>query len=135
MAGGGCWRAGRAHDIAAINIAEKELGVATERRGRLEARAVLVKGTPKVEPSATSSAPIADLGSFIGESAAAAGFEPADGAAAGDEYAFRLASAKAGPLMLWLTGLEAQGIELAEIKLRAGEGGYVAADIRLRKKS
>ncbi len=120
---------------AAIGKAEQDLAQATERRGRIEARAALVSARPD---GAAQIAAVNDgrtLETLINESAAASGFELANGAAAGtDEFAFRLASTKAGPLLAWLTGLESQGIDVAEIKLRKAEGGFVSADIRLRKK-
>jgi type II secretory pathway component PulM len=77
----------------------------------------------------------ASLDSLVGESASAGGFEIADGAMVGtDEFRFRLASVKAGALFNWLTALEAQRIELAQITLRKAEGGFVSADVRVRRK-
>jgi general secretion pathway protein M len=116
-----------------IDASEKQLQLATAQRGRLELRAALLKSTPAAKPAVASS--VSNLGVTISESAAAAGFELSDGAAIGtDEYAFRLASAKAGALMVWLTGLETQAIELAAIKMQQTDGGYVAADVRVRKR-
>jgi general secretion pathway protein M len=118
---------------AAVTAAEKELDVATERRGRIQARAALVlassgKGVIAAADGQTMEA-------IISESAAANGFEIVDAAASGPvEYAFRLPSAKAGALLVWLTNFEPQGLELAEIKMRKSEGGFVSADVRLRKK-
>ena len=118
----------------AIGSAEKELDAATKRRGNIEASVALAKansGSPAVAVVASG----ASLESVISSSATASGFEIADGAAIGvDEYRFRLASIKAGALFAWLTGLEAQGIELAQISVRKGEGGFVTAEIRLRRK-
>ncbi len=119
---------------AATKAAEKELDVATERRGRIEARAALVKQGPATAAKAASA--LQSLESVISEGAASGGFEIATASALGvDEYSFRLASAKAGPLMMWLTNLEAQGIDLAEIKMQKIDGGFVSADIRVRRKS
>ena len=118
----------------AIDSAETELDAATKRRGNIETSVALAKAssgstaTPVVASGAT-------LESVISSSATSSGFEIADGAAVGvDEYRFRLASTKAGALFAWLTGLEAQGIELAQISVRKGEGGFVTAEIRLRRK-
>lgn len=117
----------------AIGAAETELAQATERRGRLEALAAIAKTAPKGGAMAVV-ANNQSIESIISQGAVAAGFEVSDGAAAGnDEFAFRLASAKAGPLLAWLTGLEAQGISVTEIRLQAGEGGFVAADVRVRR--
>ena len=118
----------------AIDSAEKELDAATKRRGNIEASVALAKansGSPAMAVVASGTS----LESVISSSATASGFEIADGAAMGvDEYRFRLASIKAGALFAWLTGLEAQGIELAQISVRKGEGGFVTAEIRLRRK-
>jgi general secretion pathway protein M len=116
---------------AAVNAAERDLSEATERRGRIVARASLMPAKPVSAPAQQDGR---TLEAIVAESAVAQGFEIMDGAAAGtDEFAFRLASAKAGPLLAWLTGLESQGIELSEIKMRKGDGGFVSADMRLRK--
>ena len=118
----------------AIDSAEKELDAATKRRGNIEASVALAKansGSPAMAVIASGTS----LESVVSSSATASGFEIADGAAMGvDEYRFRLASIKAGALFAWLTGLEAQGIELAQISVRKGEGGFVTAEIRLRRK-
>ena len=118
----------------AIDSAEKELDAATKRRGNIEASVALAKansGSPATAVIASGTS----LESVISSSATASGFEIADGAEMGvDEYRFRLASIKAGALFAWLTGLEAQGIELAQISVRKGEGGFVTAEIRLRRK-
>jgi general secretion pathway protein M len=119
----------------AITASEKELEAATERRGRLQARAALAKAAPKTDANVTIVSNGATLGTVLADSASSEGFEMSDGTASGtDEYSFRLASAKAGPMLAWLTGLEAQGIELAEIKMQRGDGGYVSADVRVRKR-
>lgn len=119
----------------AIDDAEAELSAATERRGRLEALALIAKTAPRASPATAVLADGAALESIISASAIAGGFELSNGAAAGsDEYGFRLASAKAGPLLAWLTGLEAQGIGVIEIRLQQGEGGFVAADVRVRRR-
>jgi general secretion pathway protein M len=121
---------------AAIGAAERGLSQATERRGRIVARVSLLSAKPGNAASRPSAAPDGRTFEAIAtESATAGGFEITNGAGSGpDEFAFRLASAKAGPLMSWLTGLESQGIELAEIKMRKSDGGFVSADVRLRKK-
>jgi type II secretory pathway component PulM len=121
---------------AAIDAAERDLSAATERRGRIVARAALQSSTPNDASSGQRGASDSrTVEAIVMESAMAGGFEIMDGAATGtDEFAFRLASAKAGPFMAWLTELESQGIELSEIKMRKGEGGFVSADVRLRKK-
>jgi general secretion pathway protein M len=121
---------------SAIKGAERQLDIATERHGRIEARTALAKANPTVAGNIQATESGALLSAIVSESAAAQGFEIADGVAAGtDEFAFRLASAKAGALLVWITSLEAQGIMLAEIKMRKGDGGYISADIRLRKKT
>lgn len=121
---------------AAIGSAERELEAATERRGKIEARAAILRQRPRdAAPTQVVAKDGRTLEAIMTESAAADGFEMTNGAASGvDEYAFRLASVKAGPLMVWLTRLEGQGIDLAEIKMRKGDGGFVAADIRVRRK-
>jgi general secretion pathway protein M len=119
----------------AIDRAQTELAEATERRGRLEALAALAKAAPNSATGAAVVASGATLESMITEGATSGGFEISSGAAAGtDEYSFRLASTKAGPLLAWLTGLEAQGIMVSEIRLQQGEGGFVAADVRVRRR-
>ena len=118
----------------AIGSAEKELDAATKRRGNIEVSVALAKANSG-SPIAAVVASGAALETVIASSATASGFEVADGGAIGmDEYRFRLASTKAGALFAWLTGLEAQGIELAQISVRKGEGGFVTAEIRLRRK-
>lgn len=118
----------------AIGAAETELAQATERRGRLEALAAIAKTATKSGATAVVANNEA-IESIISQGAVAAGFEVSDGATAGnDEFSFRLASAKAGPLLAWLTGLEAQGISVTEIRLQSGEGGFVAADVRVRRR-
>lgn len=118
----------------AIGSAEKELDAATKRRGTIEASVALAKANSGSTATAVVTSG-ATLESLISSSATASGFEIADGSAVGvDEYRFRLASTKAGALFAWLTGLEAQGIELAQITVRKGAGGFVTAEIRLRRK-
>ena len=118
----------------AIGTAEKELDAATKRRGNIEASVALAKANSG-SPTAAVVASGAALETVIASSATSSGFEIADGAAIGvDEYRFRLASTKASALFAWLTGLESQGIELAQISVRKGEGGFVTAEIRLRRK-
>ncbi len=118
--------------IGAISSAQKQLDLATERRGRIEASALLVSTRPKDAPSTPTAA---NLETIITEGAIESGFEIADGAAIGTtEYRFRFASIKASALLAWLAQLEAQRIELAHITLRRGEGGFVSADIMVRRK-
>lgn len=120
---------------AAIQASDKQLQEATERRGRLVALAAIAKSAPKSVINYSTTVSDAPLRSIVTESAVAQGFEIADGVAAEtNEYSFRLASAKAGPLLVWITSLETQGIELAEVKIRRSEGDFVAADIRLRRR-
>ena len=118
----------------AIGSAEKELDAATKRRGNIEASVALAKANSGTSATAVVASDAA-LETVIASSATSSGFEIADGAAIGvDEYRFRLASTKASALFAWLTGLESQGIELAQISVRKGEGGFVTAEIRLRRK-
>jgi general secretion pathway protein M len=121
---------------ATIIAAEKDLNSATERRGRIAARAALLStNADNATPAKIAATAVQTLDAIISESAATNGFEIIDGIASGaDEYSFKLPSAKAGALLVWLTALEAQGIELAEIKMRKNEGDFVSADVRLRYK-
>jgi type II secretory pathway component PulM len=115
--------------------AGRELDMAIERRGRIEAGVALAKAKSPVVSAPPAAVAGASLDSLVGESASAGGFEIADGAMVGtDEFRFRLASVKAGALFNWLTALEAQRIELAQITLRKAEGGFVSADVRVRRK-
>lgn len=117
---------------SAIQSAEKELDLVIDRRGRIEAVAALAK---TMSGSAPAPVVAVSLESVISESAAADGFEIADGTAVGDfEYRFRLGSTKASALLGWLTALEAQGVELAQISLKRGEGGFVSAEVTARRK-
>jgi general secretion pathway protein M len=121
---------------AAIGSAEKELDAAIQRRGAIEAVVSSAKSRSAVRNNLDGSSGVgSSLEVAVTESATAAGFELADGTAIGvDEYRFRLASTKAGALLAWITNLENQGIELSSISLRGGEGGFVSADVRVRRK-
>ena len=121
---------------SALGAAEKELDAAIQRRGAIEAIVSTAKSRSTVAGnSAAATAATGSLELAISDSATAGGFEIADGAAIGvDGYRFRLASTKAGALFAWLTNLESQGIELAQISVRKGEGGFVSADVRVRRK-
>jgi general secretion pathway protein M len=121
---------------AAIGSAEKELDTAIQRRGAIEAVVTSAKSHPATGSNLGGASSVGgSLEAAISASATAAGFELADGTAIGvDEYRFRLASTKAGALLAWITNLESQGIELSSINLKGGEGGFVSADVRVRRK-
>ncbi|MGL5839958.1 MAG: type II secretion system protein GspM [Sphingorhabdus sp.] len=122
--------------INAIEAAEKDLDAAIERRGRIEARAELFRKVPARPAQSAPALPAGQtLENFVKESAAAAGFEIAEGSATGaNGFALRMASVKAGALLAWLSRLAAQGVEATEIRLRKGEGGFVAADVTLERR-
>lgn len=119
-----------------VSDARKDLDEAIQRRGRIEARL----STPgKVAARANDNAPAFTSGqsleSFMTTSAEVAGFELAQITARGDsEVNIRIASIKAGPMMVWLSQLEQQGLEAYELNMRRAEGGFVSADIGLRKR-
>ena len=121
---------------AAVGSAEKELDAAIQRRGAIEAVVTSAKSRSAAQSSLSGpSVAGGNLEAAISDSATAAGFELADGAAIGiDEYRFRLASTKAGALLAWITNLENQGIELSSISVKGSEGGFVTADVRVRRK-
>jgi general secretion pathway protein M len=122
--------------LSAIENAAKDLDAAIERRGRIEARAEQYRKKPAAAALSVPALPDGKtLESFVKESALAEGFEIAEGSAVGaNGFTFRMASIKAGALLAWLSGLSQKGVEATEIRLRKGEGGFVAADITLERR-
>lgn len=120
----------------AIGSSAKELDAAIQRRGAIEAVVTTTQSRSAARNNLSGANIVGgSLEAAITDSATAAGFELADGAAIGvDEYRFRLASTKAGALLSWITDLESQGIELSSINLKGGEGGFVSADVCVRRK-
>lgn len=121
---------------AALGSAEKELDVAIQRRGAIEAVVSSAKfRSAAVENISATTGGSGSLEVAVSDRATAGGFEIAGGTAIGvDEYRFHLAGTKPGALFAWLTNQEGQGIELAQISVRGGVGGFVSSDMRVRRK-
>lgn len=115
--------------LSAIDTAKVELDEAVQRRGRIEAT---VEAVSQQKPSARASS--ADINLIVTQSAAEQGFDLVKSASGGaDQVSFRIDQARAPALLAWLSGLEAQGVDVRMITLRSASNGSLTVDAQLQK--
>lgn len=116
--------------MAAIDSAKLELDEAVQRRGRIEAT---VENASRQKPAGTQ-ASRSDIDLVVTQSAAEQGFDLLKSASSGPgQISFRIDQARAPALLAWLSGLEAQNIEVVSISLRGGTSGSLTVDAQLRR--
>lgn len=116
--------------MAAIDSAKLELDEAVQRRGRIEAT---VESASRQMPAGTQ-ASSSDIDLVVTQSATEQGFDLLKSASAGPgQISFRIDQARAPALLAWLSGLEAQNIEVVSISLRGGTSGSLTVDAQLRR--
>ncbi len=115
--------------LSAIDAAKLELDEAVQRRGRIEAT---VESISNQKPSSQTSN--ADIGLIVTQSAAEQGFDliKSAGGNAG-QVSFRIDQARAPALLAWLSGLEAQSIDVQTMTLRGGASGSLTVDAQLQR--
>jgi general secretion pathway protein M len=115
--------------LSAIDATKLELDEAVQRRGRIEA---LVEGVSNQKPSRPSGNANIDLA--VTQSAAEQGFDLIKSAGGADgQISFRIDQARAPALLAWLSGLEAEGIDVRTIALRGGAAGTLTVDAQLQR--
>jgi general secretion pathway protein M len=115
--------------LSAIDAAKLEFDEAVQRRGRIEAT---VEGISNQNPSSQTSN--ADIDLIVTQSAAEQGFDliKSAGGNAG-QVSFRIDQARASALLAWLSGLEAQGVDVRTMTLRGGANGSLTVDAQLQR--
>lgn len=115
--------------LSAIDAAKLELDEAVQRRGRIEAT---VDSASRQKPAAQASN--ADVDLIVTQSAAEQGFDLIKSNSGGaGQLSFRIDQARAPALLAWLSGLEAQGVEVRMITLRGGANGSQTVDAQLQR--
>ncbi len=116
--------------LSAIDSAKLELDEAVQRRGRIEASVERASQQKPADPQPSN----ADIGLVVTQSAAEQGFDiiKSTGGGAG-QIGFRIDRARAPALLAWLSGLEAQGVEVRSISLRGGASGSLTVDAQLQR--
>lgn len=116
--------------MAAIDSAKLELDEAVQRRGRIEATVESASQHKPIGIQAGSS----DIDLVVTQSAAEQGFDLLKSASARPgQISFRIDQARAPALLAWLSGLEAQNIDVVSISLRGGTSGSLTVDAQLRR--
>ena len=116
--------------MTAIDSAKLELDEAVQRRGRIEATVENASRQKPVGIQASSS----DIDLVVTQSASEQGLDLLKSAsAAPGQISFRIDQARAPALLAWLSGLEAQNIEVVSISLRGGTSGSLTVDAQLRR--
>lgn len=115
--------------LGAIDTAKLELDEAVQRRARIEAT---IEAVARNKPAAQASSAAIDL--IVTQSAAEQGFDLIKSTAGGaGQVSFRIDQARAPALLAWLSGLDAQGIDVRAITLRSGASGSLTVDAQLQK--
>lgn len=116
--------------MAAIDSAKLELDEAVQRRGRIEATVESALQQKPIGIQAGSS----DIDLVVTQSATEQGFDLLKSASARPgQISFRIDQARAPALLAWLSGLEAQNIDVVSISLRGGTSGSLTVDAQLRR--
>ena len=115
--------------LSAIDAAKLELDEAVQRRGRIEST---VESISNQKPSSQKSN--ADIDLIVTQSAAEQGFDLIKSAGGNTgQVSFRIDQARAPALLAWLSGLEAQGIDVRTMALRGGANGSLTVDAQLQR--